>query len=99
MNCERRFDTSRVRNQEGTVFGADKADRDQVVVLHVRLLRGTQDKRARWSAVVPLALEKRFVSQCAPEIPIGATSRQKELRYQQTAHFVLNRGVGRPAPQ
>src|SRR5262249_33682837 len=33
---------------------------------------------------------KAFVSQCAPEIPIGATSRQKVLRYQRTAHFVLN---------
>src|SRR5262245_9735051 len=30
---------------------------------------------------------KAFVSQCAPEIPIGDTSRQKALRYQQTARF------------
>src|SRR5262249_16110749 len=29
--------------------------------------------------------EKAFVSQCAPEIPIGATSRQKVLQYQRTA--------------
>ena len=35
---------------------------------------------------------KAFVSQCAPEIPIGATSRQKVLRYQQMARSVLNRG-------
>src|SRR5262245_7336709 len=49
-----------------------------------------QDERARWSAVVPLALEKRLFLNVRPEMPIGATSRQKVLRYQQTAHFVLN---------
>jgi hypothetical protein len=32
-------------------------------------------------------------------MPIGDTSRRKVLRYQQTARNVLNRGVGRPAPQ
>src|SRR5262249_30572381 len=40
--------------------------------------------------------EKAFVSQCAPEAPIGVTFRQKVLRYQRTAQSVLNRGVGRP---
>jgi hypothetical protein len=35
---------------------------------------------------------KAFVSQCAPGMPIGATSRQKVLQYQQTARNVLNRG-------
>ena len=39
--------------------------------------------------------EKAFVSQCAPEAPIGVTFRQKLLRYQRTAHSVLNRAVGR----
>src|SRR5262249_51026962 len=34
---------------------------------------------------------KAFVSQCAPEAPIGVTFRQKVLRYQRTAYFVLNR--------
>jgi hypothetical protein len=29
--------------------------------------------------------EKAFVSQCAPEAPIGVTFRQKVLRYQRTA--------------
>jgi hypothetical protein len=37
---------------------------------------------------------KAFVSQCAPKAPIGVTFRQKVLRYQRTAYFVLNRGVG-----
>src|SRR5262249_61915592 len=40
---------------------------------------------------------KALVSQCAPETPIGVTSRQKALRYQRTGQSVLNRGVGRPA--
>src|SRR5262249_43762076 len=35
---------------------------------------------------------KAFVSQCAPEAPIGVTFRQKVLRYQRTAQSVLNRG-------
>src|SRR5262249_2385665 len=38
--------------------------------------------------------EKAFVSQCAPEAPIGVTFRQKVLRYQRTARSVLNRGSG-----
>jgi len=36
---------------------------------------------------------KAFVSQCAPEAPIGVTFRQKVLRYQRTAYFVLNRAT------
>ena len=38
---------------------------------------------------------KAFVSQCAPEAPIGVTFRQKALRYQRTAQSVLNRGSPR----
>jgi len=34
--------------------------------------------------------EKAFVSQCAPEAPIGVTFREKVLRYQRTAQSVLN---------
>jgi hypothetical protein len=40
--------------------------------------------------------EKAFVSQCAPEAPLGVTFRQKLLRYQRTAYFVLNRAASRP---
>src|SRR5262249_33479107 len=40
--------------------------------------------------------EKAFVSQCAPEAPIGVTFRQKALRYQRTAQSVLNRAASRP---
>ena len=40
--------------------------------------------------------EKAFVSQCAPEAPIGVTFRQKVLRYQRTAQSVLNRGGALP---
>src|SRR5262245_13224321 len=62
------------------------------------LASGAQARRTRalvcggatWSG-------KTFVSQCAPEVPIGATSRQKVSRYQRTAHFVLNQAVGRDA--
>src|SRR5262249_39097675 len=41
---------------------------------------------------------KAFVSQCATETPCGDTSRQKALRYQQTARSVLNRGGALPTP-
>jgi len=41
--------------------------------------------------------EKAFSSQCVLYVPIGDTSRQKGLRYQQTARPVLNRGVSRHA--
>src|SRR5215472_13236752 len=40
--------------------------------------------------------EKAFVSQCAPEAPIGVTFRQKVLRYQRTAQSVLNRDLPKP---
>jgi hypothetical protein len=40
--------------------------------------------------------EKAFSSQCALQVPIGDTSRQKTLRYQQTARPVLNRARMRP---
>src|SRR5262249_27193708 len=41
---------------------------------------------------------KAFGSQWAPEGPIGATSRKKVLKYQQTAKSVLNRGGGAADP-
>src|SRR5437868_13278006 len=42
--------------------------------------------------------EKAFVSQCAPEAPIGVTFREKLLRYQRTAQSVLNRAAGEKPP-
>ena len=48
-----------------------------------------QDERARCGGVS--CSGKAFVSQCAPEAPIGVTFRQKVVRYQQTAQSVLNR--------
>ena len=48
------------RGEERTVFGAGNAEFDQVVLGHDHLPPGTKDERAHWSAVVPLALEKRL---------------------------------------
>jgi hypothetical protein len=42
------------------VLGAGKTKFEQIVVGHDRLPRFTKDERARGSAVVPLALEKRL---------------------------------------